>query len=146
MQVDLDDRKPERREKPYDLDTFRVMIIEDSTFIASLLSSTLSEMGVGSITTANNIAAAKEKLLNFNAVQSSQNIDVLIVDWLMPDGDGGEFISWLRKHRSDPIKFVPVIVCSAYASTELVEERRDVGANEEMVKPASAEKLATRLL
>lgn len=142
--------QPERRllrqDKAYDLGNFRVLVVEDSTFIANLLASTLGEMGVGKVIIANNISAAKEKILNHNAVVSSQNIDVVILDWLMPDGMGVELLDWARQHRSDSIKYIPIIICSAYASTQLVEESRDHGANEAMVKPVSAEKLARRIL
>lgn len=141
------DKQPTpKHEKPYDLSTFRVMIIEDSNFIANLLSSSLGEMGVGMTMTATNVASAREKILSFNAVPSSQNIDVIIIDWLMPDGSGSDLLKWIRGHKSDSIKFLPTIVCSAYASTELVENSRDEGANEVMVKPVSAEKLSRRIL
>ena len=55
-------------------------------------------------------------------------------------------LEWVRAHKTDTIKYLPIIVCSAYASTELIEESRDKGANEAMVKPVSAEKLAQRIL
>ena len=135
-----------RLEAPYDLSNFKLLIVEDSAFIGNLMNSALTEMGVGKIIGAQSMEAAKEKILNFNAVQSSQNIDVLILDWLMPDGKGSELLDWLRHHKSDTIKYLPVVICSAYASTELVEESRDKGANEAMVKPVSAEKLAQRIL
>lgn len=146
MTVELKEQPQKKQDKAYDLETFRIMILEDSPFISSLLSSALSEMGIGSVATAADISEGKQKLLSFNAVTSSQNIDVLILDWLMPDGNGVEFINWIRGHKSDTIRFLPIIVCSAYASADLVAESRDAGANEVMVKPVSAEKLAQRIL
>lgn len=136
----------QKQDKAYDLSNFRVLIIEDSAFIGNLMSSALNEMGVGRVILARGVTEGKEKILNTNAVMSSQNIDVVILDWLMPDGKGSELLKWMRGHKSDTIKFLPAIICSAYASTELVEESRDMGANEAMVKPVSAEKLARRIL
>lgn len=135
-----------KQDKAYDLSNFRVLVVEDSAFIANLMASALGEMGVGKVLVASNISAAKEKILSHNAVVSSQNLDVIILDWLMPGGMGVELLDWVRQHRSDSIKFLPIIICSAYASTGLVEESRDHGANEAMVKPVSAEKLARRIL
>jgi CheY-like chemotaxis protein len=135
-----------KRDKAYDLSTFRVLIVEDFPFIASILSSSLAQMGVGKVLTAPDGVAGKEKILSLNAVQSSQNIDVAIIDWLMPECPGLELLQWIRNHKSDTIKFLPVIICSAYASRELVEQSRDAGANEVMVKPVSAAKLAQRIL
>ena len=144
MQVEMQQIK--KRDKAYDLGTFRVLIVEDFQFIANILASSLSEMGVGKVLTAADGTIGKERLLNFNAVQSSQNIDVAIIDWLMPECPGLELLQWIRNHKSDTIKFLPVIICSAYASRELVEQSRDAGANEVMVKPVSAAKLAQRIL
>lgn len=110
------------------------------------MASALKEMGVGSIAIAKSVAEGKEKILDTNAVAGSQNIDVVILDWLMPDGKGVELLKWVREHKSDTIKYLPIIVCSAYVSAELVEESRDKGANEAMVKPVSADKLAKRIL
>lgn len=144
MQVEMPQAK--KRDKAYDLSTFRVLIVEDFPFIASILSSSLSEMGVGKVYTAPDGVQGKERILHFNAVQSSQNIDVAIIDWLMPECPGLEMLQWIRGHKSDTIRFLPVIICSAYASRELVEQSRDAGANEVLVKPVSAAKLAQRVL
>lgn len=135
-----------RREKAYELSTFRVLIVEDFPFISSLMSSSLSSMGVGKVITTNNGLEGKDAILRYNAVQSSQNIDVAIIDWLMPEFSGMELLQWIRAHKRDTIRFLPVVICSAYASQPLVEESRDAGANEVLVKPVSAAKIAKRLL
>lgn len=134
-----------KRDKLYDLSTFKVLIVEDFPFIANLLASSLKEIGIGTVSTADNGLTAKQDLLNFNAVSSSSNYDVIILDWLMPQMSGLELLRWLRSHKSDSIRFIPVIICSAYTSKELVEQGRDNGATEVMVKPLSAEVLAHRI-
>lgn len=139
-------KSQQKHDKAYDLGTFRILIVEDSPFIGNLMSSALKEMGVGNVAIGKSVSEAKEKILSCNAVSSSQNFDVIILDWLMPDGKGVELLQWVRAHKADTIKYLPVIICSAYASTELIEESRDNGANEAMVKPVSADKLAHRIL
>ncbi len=146
MTAELQKTEPPKRQASYDLGTFRVLIVEDYPFIADLLHSSLNELGVGSVLVSPNIAAAKEKILNFNLVASSTNLDVIVLDWLMPDGKGFELLHWIRNHESDSIKYLAVIVCSAYTNLELVTQSRDSGANEVLVKPVSAEKLARRIL
>lgn len=135
-----------KREEPYDLSTFRVLIVEDFPFISSLMSSSLAHMGVGRVITAHDGNEGKDKILKHNAVQSSQNIDVAIIDWLMPEFSGLDLLQWLRGHKRDVIRFLPVIICSAYTSRSLVEDSRDAGASEVMVKPVSAAKMAHRIL
>jgi DNA-binding response OmpR family regulator len=135
-----------RQERAYDLSRFRLMIIEDSSFIASLLSSALKNMGVGAIFMATSFEDAKTILGRMNSFSSTDNIDVVMTDWLTPAGDGSDFIKWLRENRADSLKYLPVIVCSAFADQELVQLSRDSGANEVLVKPVSAEKIAHRIL
>lgn len=146
MDIELIDRPPPQRSKRYDLSTFRVLLVEDFDFIATILASSLSELGFGQILRVNGGNPAKAKLLDHNSVLSTTNIDVLILDWLMPDGDGADLLKWMRSHRADTIRFLPAIVCSAYTSQTLVEQARDAGANEIMVKPVSAKTLAQRIV
>lgn len=145
MNIDLQNSQPKQK-KAYDLSNFRVMVVEDFPFISDLMTSALKEMGVSQIFKAENGLRAKDLILNYNAVQSSSNIDVIILDWLMPEMNGQELLKWIRNHKSDSIKFMPVIICSAYTSQEMVEKVRDLGANEAMVKPVAADKLANRIL
>lgn len=145
MNENLQNQTPKQK-KAYDLSNFRVLIVEDFPFISDLMTSALKEMGVSQIFKAENGLRAKDLILNYNAVQSSSNIDVVILDWLMPEMNGQELLKWVRSHKSDSIKFMPVIVCSAYTSQEMIEKVRDLGANEAMVKPVAADKLANRIL
>ncbi len=146
MDIGLKESNNGKQDKGYDLEGFRVLIVEDASFVANLLASCLLEMGVGSVVIAENVAAAKEKILENNAVSSEKNIDMILLDWLMPDGTGGDVLKWMRRHKNDIIRFIPVIVCSAYTSTKLVFESRDAGANEVVVKPISAGKISKRML
>lgn len=134
------------QKEPYNLRRFRVLILEDSPFIAKLLAGALKGLGVGGVMIAHTLAEAKDQVLKYNADDDQIDIDVVMTDWLLPDGMGFDFVHWLRSHKRDNIKYLPVIVCSAYASNTLVEHSRDCGATEVLVKPVSAEKIAQRIL
>lgn len=134
------------QDHPYDLRRFRLLILEDSAFIGRLLSGALRNMGVGTVMNVQSLAEAKETILKYNGDDDQVDIDVVMTDWLLPDGMGFDFVRWVRSHKRDNIKYMPIIVCSAYANTELVESSRDCGATEVMVKPVSAEKIAQRIL
>lgn len=135
-----------QQDQPYDLRRFRLLILEDSAFIGKLLSGALRSMGVGTIMNAQSLAEARELILKYNGDDDQVDIDLVMTDWLLPDGMGFDFVRWVRTHKRDNIKYMPIIVCSAYANTELVESSRDCGATEVMVKPVSAEKIAQRIL
>jgi len=128
-----------------DLKDFRILIVEDFHFISEVLSLSLKEIGVGHVFTAENGTIAQNKVQIYNCVEGDKNIDVIVLDWLMPEMDGREFIKWLRAEANDAIRFIPVIVCSAYTSKTLVNETRDLGVNEVVVKPVSASEIARRI-
>lgn len=134
-----------QKAKTYDLSGFSVMIVEDYPFIAELLSTALKHMGVGKVFTKDSGLSARDKLLIHNKTENMNNIDFVILDWLMPGMGGEEFLRWLRSQDSEKMKFLPVIVCSAYTSEKIVNASRDAGANEVLVKPVSAEKIASRI-
>ncbi len=136
-----------KQKKAYSLAAFRILIVEDYPFMADLISSMLREFGIGNIVQAASGNEAKEMILLFNGDEMSRNkIDVVLMDWLMPNGDGLELLTWIRGNKKDSIRFLPSVLCSAYASEEVVTVGRDNGANEVLVKPISATKLASRLL
>lgn len=136
-----------RQKKAYSLASFRILIVEDYPFMADLMSSMLREFGVGNVVQASSGNEGKEMIALFNSDEQSRNkIDIVLMDWLMPDGDGLELLNWIRTHKRDSIKFLPTVLCSAYASEQVVVAGRDNGANEVLVKPVSAQKLASRLL
>jgi two-component system, chemotaxis family, chemotaxis protein CheY len=130
----------------YDLSPFRILIVEDSSFILGILYSCLRQMGVGEVLRASSGKRGQEQILRHNDANSLKNIDLVLMDWLMPDGNGAELLKWIRSHSRDSIRFLPVVVCSAFTDAELVSMSRDLGANEVMVKPVSAEKIAMRML
>lgn len=135
------------QKQAYNFSGFRILLVEDYQFMAELLSSMLREFGVGEFMMAESAKDAREMITMCNAdVASRKPIDIAIVDWLMPDFDGVELTQWIRSHKKDAVKFLPVILCSAYTSQTVVEKGRDGGANEVLVKPVSAEKLAQRIL
>ena len=139
---------PNQKQKTaYNLKSFRILIVEDYPFMADLMTSMAREFGVGNLLLANSGTEAKEMIMMFNADPGARNlIDMVITDWLMPDGDGADLIRWIRNSRKDTIRFLPVVLCSAYTSEEVVFTARDTGANEALVKPVSANKIASRIL
>jgi two-component system chemotaxis response regulator CheY len=138
--------KEAKQRNAYSLARFTILIVEDYPFMSELVRTMLREFGVGNLFTAENAENARNILRTNNETGSRTPIDIVLVDWLMPDGNGVNFIKWIRNHKSESIKFLPTILCSAYASEDVVITGRDNGANEALVKPVAAEKLAKRLL
>ncbi|GJL84980.1 MAG: response regulator [Micavibrio sp.] len=133
---------------PYDLSNFTVLLAEDSEYMSSLMCSMLKAFGVGDILTCKDANEAIGILTITRARKKSRfvtDVDIVITDWLMPGGSGDELIDWIRGHEDDALRFMPIILISAYTTEKVIEMARDHGANESMAKPLSAKRLASRI-
>jgi two-component system chemotaxis response regulator CheY len=71
--------------------------------------------------------------------------DIIITDWLMDPVDGLEFTRMIRQSERVANPYVPIIMMTGYSSKIRVEEARDVGITEFLVKPFTANDLYTRI-
>ncbi len=134
---------------PYDLSNFTILIVEDSAYMQALMSQMLKVFGVGEILACSSARDAIELLTISQASKKSKyitNIDIVLTDWLMPKGGGGEeLLKWIRDHDKDSVRFLPVVVVSGYTTEHVTARARDLGANETLVKPISGNGLASRI-
>ena len=138
----------EKKELPYDLSNFTILIVEDSQYMQSLLVSMLNAFGVGDVLACDNATEAVDILKILQASRKSrhlQNIDIVLTDWLMPNGSGKDLLNWIRNNDKDSIRFLPVIVVSGYTTQYITTTARDLGAHETLTKPVSGMSLASRI-
>lgn len=141
-----DRKKKAETKKAYDLSSLRVMVFEENPFMAELMAAMLREFRVNFVATTTRMDEAMEKLEQFNMYSPPRShIDILISDWVAPDAKGLELLKWSRIHAVESIRYLPILFCTSYASRKAVYRVRDYGANEVLVKPVSALKLAHRL-
>jgi two-component system, chemotaxis family, chemotaxis protein CheY len=133
----------------FDLGGFNILLADDYDFMQNLVEAMLKEFGIGSILTGRDGMEARDFLtLSLAAQQSTDlnSVDILLTDWMMPGGSGLDLIRWIRNHKKDEIRFLPIILITAFASQDVIIAARDAGANEALVKPVSGELLASRIL
>lgn len=133
----------------YSLKNFTVLLVDDYEFMQNIVSSMLRALGIGNILVCNSGNEAINLMTITEASQRNaavKGIDLVVTDWLMPDGSGLDLIQWIRNHKSEKIHFTPIMLISAYANKKTVIAARDNGANEAMVKPVSGKKLAKHIL
>ena len=139
----------QRAQVTYSLKNFTILLAEDYEFMQNLIGGMLRAFGVGNIMVCSSGREAIELLQITEAQSRSGNIkgiDLILADWMMPEGSGLELIDWVRNHKSDRIRFTPLILVSAFTSEDVIIAARDHGANEALVKPVSGEKGAARIL
>ncbi|MCD8497625.1 MAG: response regulator [Alphaproteobacteria bacterium] len=133
----------------YDLKNLNVLLVEDSRSMQTLIASMLRSFGVGDVLVCEGGNEAIGILTITQARKKGSDIkgiDIVLTDWLMPQGSGVELLEWIRSHEADNIKFLPVLLLSAYTTQKVIATARDNGANEALVKPVSGATLAGRIL
>ena len=72
-------------------------------------------------------------------------IDIVVLDYLMGDEDGIDFLKKLRHEASSPSPFVPVIMLTAHSEKARVEAARDAGVTEFCAKPVTAAEMIRKV-
>ncbi|URI05941.1 response regulator [Aquincola tertiaricarbonis] len=109
-----------------------VLVLEDDDSIRQLLAATLRAEG-HQIEEATNVRDGR-------TLASNRPIDVYLVDLGLPDGDGVEFIRWLRGWTQRPVIVLSARVHEAHKVVAL-----DAGADDFVSKPFSVAELHARM-
>lgn len=108
-----------------------VLLIEDDESLGFSLKKYLTDEGYG-VQLVRNLAQAREAGTDFK---------IMILDWMLPDGQGIDFLKELRIKNT----FIPVIMLTA--RTELVDKivGLESGANDYLTKPFEPRELVARI-
>ena len=110
----------------------RVLIIEDDERLGELLSRVLREEGA---------TVTWRKSLARGLAEAQEQHDVIVLDWMLPDGDGLTFCEQLRR-RSDRI---PILMLTARGEVADRVSGLQSGAGDDVVKPVENEARLARL-
>jgi len=110
-----------------------ILIVEDDRDIQDMLSYSLASEGY-TLYSALTVKDAWETIKN-------RSIDLVLLDWMLPDSSGIELLHRIRKHQS----MLPVIMVTAKAEEDERVLGLDVGADDYMTKPFSVRELKSRI-
>jgi DNA-binding response OmpR family regulator len=122
----------------YNFDSINVLLAEDIRMMQDLTCYSLGCLGIKNVLRAENGKRAYE-------LYGAHNPDIIICDWQMAPVNGLELVKMIRQDKTSVMRTVPIIMLTGYASEAYVMEARDAGVNEFLVKPFTAESLASRL-
>lgn len=111
----------------------RILLVEDEDRIAAFMASGLSAEGH----TVDRASTAAEAL----GLAIAHEYDLVLLDLLLPDGDGRDVLRMLRARDGD----TPVIVVSALGEVDDKVDLLDLGADDYLVKPFEFAELAARV-
>lgn len=111
-----------------------ILVVDDDPELLQLVRVLLSRIGFDAVTVTNAAEAAQ-------AMRNPPLPDLLILDLMLPDVSGVEF---LRQMRSKPVfDSVPVLVLSAMIDPDHIRQALDAGADRYLTKPYIANNLLT---
>lgn len=111
----------------------RLLIVEDEQRLAAALLRGLREEG--------HVVDHTTRLEDARAQLEALRYDVVILDWMLPDGDGLELLRALRRQGDR----TPVLLLTARARTEEKVTGLRAGADDYLAKPFDFDELCARL-
>ncbi|HEY8745242.1 MAG TPA: response regulator, partial [Chloroflexota bacterium] len=111
----------------------RVLIVEDDPDLCTLVEVALS--GLGAVTTVHSVAEAR-------AAAAKQAPDIVILDVLLPDGNGLDLVTELQ---GDQAVHVPVLILTGLGSGDEKVRGFNAGADDYLLKPFDLDELRVRV-
>jgi len=133
----------------YKLDLLNMLVVEDSSFIRSLLMSSLGALGIFRAKVACDGADAINLLRLMKSDPSKaglMHLDLILSDWEMAPVDGALLLKWVLRSNESPNRYMPFIVMTAHSEPEVVKAARDLGATHVLAKPFSVETLSRAIV
>jgi CheY-like chemotaxis protein len=117
----------------------RVLVVDDDYYMRKVIRSLLQANGIKTYYDAPDGVSGLESIIALNP-------DVVILDWHMPDINGGEFMRIVRSPLTFPVPAIPVIMLTGHVERERVIEAVRLGVNEFLCKPVSAKAIYERIV
>ena len=114
----------------------RFLVIDDFATMRRIVRNLLQDLGFKNVEEAEDGQDALTKL-------RASTFDFVITDWNMPNLDGLQLLSEMRK--DDALKAIPVLMVTAEAKKENIIAAAQAGANGYVVKPFTAATLEEKL-
>ncbi len=114
----------------------RALVIDDSRAVRLIIGGVLREVGMEVLEAANGVQALAK-------MERHPDIELLLVDWNMPEMNGFDFI---RAVRAQPAyDGVRILMVTSEAQGEQVTRALAAGANEYLMKPFNKDVLIAKL-
>jgi two-component system chemotaxis response regulator CheY len=114
----------------------RALVIDDSRTVRVIIGNILRELSIEVVEAGN----GREALAR---LESGPPVELMLVDWNMPEMNGLDFI---RRVRADPAHSAArILMVTSESQSEQVLRALDAGANEYLMKPFKKEVLLAKL-
>ena len=114
----------------------RALVIDDSRTVRIIIGQMLREIGMEVLEAGNGLEALEQ-------IKRNPDVEVLLVDWNMPEMNGLDFIRSVRSQRA--YDTVRVLMVTSESQGEQVTRALSAGANEYLMKPFNKDVLVAKL-
>ena len=114
----------------------KALVIDDSRAMRVILGGMLKQLGF-------EVADAENGRVGLDRLHSMERVDLVLVDWNMPEMNGYEFLVSVRAER----KYDEVRIMMVTTETEMAQMQKALssGANEYVMKPFTREVIQEKL-
>ncbi len=123
---------------PYDFHNLNFLVVEANKTMQSLERSVLRAFGI------DNVMSFDDGEEAYLSLQKEPQ-DVAIITWHMPPTNGVDFTRKVRASPERLVRFLPIIMLTAYSDKRRVLMARDAGVTEFLVKPFTPHALYTHI-
>ena len=114
----------------------RALVIDDSRAVRFIIAKILDELGMEVLHAANGLEGLEQ-------LKQAPDVDLMLVDWNMPEMNGLEFITAVRSRRA--YDGVRILMVTSEAEGAQVARALQAGADEYLMKPFTRDVLVAKL-
>ncbi len=122
-----------------DFGSLDILVVDDSQLMQELLCAVLKAFGFRKVVMR---ATAEEALQELKA----EPFDAVITDWEMDEMSGLDFTKKIRHEFPDPVRRIPVIICTGHTERSRVVAAVNAGVNQFLSKPVTAEAIYDKII
>ena len=105
-------------------DSMRIALLEDDLSQAAIIQRWLADAGMECFLCATGKA--------FRACMTPTSADMIILDWMLPDDDGLQVLTWLREKFGNAL---PIMFATSRGEEDALVTALDRGADDYLIKP-----------
>jgi two-component system chemotaxis response regulator CheY len=114
----------------------RALIVDDSRSIRGIIKKMMGEIGFEIIEACNGVDAMQR-------LRDAGQVDVMLVDWNMPEMNGFDFLCYVRGNPD--YRNVPLMMVTSETEMSQMTKALKAGANEYVMKPFTKEVITGKL-
>lgn len=112
-----------------------ILIVDDSKHILMMVSEMLKTIGHNPITAFDGVNA-------YEVIKENSNIDLILLDWNMPNMNGLEF---LIKNKTENIFSIPIFMMTTEKSPEKIQQALENGVVDYIMKPFTPDIIESKI-